>query len=148
EDINVESTERIVSAFTGSMLLASGIKSGGVIKSLVGSYLLFRAATGYCFGYGLMEKKGFVAKPQNINIRSSVTIKKSPAEVYSFWRNLENLPLFMKHLESITVFDDVHSEWKAKLPGGKGHVSWRSKIVDDQINKRIGWESLPDSTIE
>ena len=148
KDVNVEPGERLVSALTGSMLLASGIKSRSIIKSLLGSYMVFRAATGYCFAYNLMEKNGIVAKPRNVNIRTSVTVKKSPEEVYSFWRNLENLPLFMKHLDSVQALDNIRSEWKAKLPGGKGHVSWRSEIVDDQVNRRIGWQSLPDSTID
>ncbi len=148
KETNVESTERLVSALTGSLLLRSGLKSRSVFKTLIGGYLLFRGTTGFCFAYDLMEKKGFVAKPRNVNIRTSITVKKSPEEMYSFWRNLENLPLFMDHLESVKELDDIHSEWHAKLPGGHGSISWRSEIVDDQVNKRIGWESMPDSTIE
>jgi len=36
-------------------------------------------------------------------IHRSITIKKSPAEIYTFFRNFGNLPYFMKDLVSLTV---------------------------------------------
>lgn len=145
---NVEVSERIVSGFTGYALLKSGLKNGSILKSLTGGYMLFRAATGYCPVYDLLSKQGVVTKPRNVNIRTEVTVKKSPEEVYAFWRNLENLPLFMSHLESVKEEDHHRSEWKAKLPGGAGSITWRSEIVEDQENERLGWKSIKGSTLE
>ena len=36
-----------------------------------------------------------VSAPGQIEVRKTVTIARPPAEVYDFWRNLENLPRFM-----------------------------------------------------
>jgi len=36
-----------------------------------------------------------------IQVEKSVTIQKTPEELYRFWRNFENLPRFMNHLQSV-----------------------------------------------
>jgi uncharacterized membrane protein len=50
-------------------------------------------------------------EPVNVNIRSSFLINKPRQQVYDFWRKLDNLPLFMKHLESVEMIDDTRSHW-------------------------------------
>src|SRR5689334_7738669 len=37
--------------------------------------------------------------------RSSTQINCSPQEAFQFWRDFENLPRFMRHLETVTVED-------------------------------------------
>jgi uncharacterized membrane protein len=70
------------------------------------------------------------------------------AEVYNFWRNLENLPKFMTHLESVKNISDKTSQWTAKGPAGIGTVTWKAEIVKDEKEKLLSWHSLPESTIE
>jgi uncharacterized membrane protein len=67
-------------------------------------------------------------------------------EVYSFWHNFENLPKFMKHLESVRIIDERHSHWVAKAPGGR-RVEWDAEIVADQPNSLIEWTSIEGSGI-
>src|SRR3954467_13381414 len=43
---------------------------------------------------------------REVHIETSITINKSPEEVYAFWRDLQNLPLFMTNLESVTRVDE------------------------------------------
>ena len=151
-DKNVGKTERLISAIAGTLLLFHGLRRGKKLSEVpLASYLLLRGATGYC---PVKQKlnltfnhNGVDHHPQNINIKTSAIINKPRSEVYSFWRKLENLPLFMKHLESVTVVDEKTSLWSAKIPGGFGTIDWESEIVDDQVDERIGWHSLPDSEI-
>ncbi|HYF67231.1 MAG TPA: SRPBCC family protein [Ohtaekwangia sp.] len=83
-----------------------------------------------------------------MEIESTLTIDKSRKDVFTFWRNLENLPRFMKHLKDVTVLDDQRSSWSAKLPGGVGKVSWEAVIEQEEENKLLCWTSLPGSTID
>jgi uncharacterized membrane protein len=76
------------------------------------------------------------------------TVNKPRNEVYSYWRQLENLPRFMKHLKEVKVEDSLRSTWKAEIPGGLGTVSWESVITEDQDGELISWASLPGSTID
>lgn len=75
-----------------------------------------------------------------------VTINRPPEEVYRFWRNFENLPRFMEHLESVTVLDDRRSRWKAKAPAGRS-VEWDAEITEDRPGEMIAWRSVEGSDI-
>jgi uncharacterized membrane protein len=78
--------------------------------------------------------------------RRSVTVNRPVEEVYAFWHNLENLPRFMRHLESVTMTDDRHSHWVALAPAGKT-VEWDAETLEDRQNELISWRSLPDSDV-
>ena len=45
--------------------------------------------------------------------------RKSRAEVFAFWRDFENLPRFMEHLDSVRVDSPTRSHWMAKAPAGQ-----------------------------
>jgi uncharacterized membrane protein len=79
-------------------------------------------------------------------VRKAITINRSPDELYRFWRNFENLPRFMEHLEAVTVLDDRRSHWVATAPGG-GTVEWDAEITSDRPNERIAWRSLPGAKV-
>ncbi len=145
---NVSMPERIISIISGSFLMCNAVSSKGSFgKAMTAGFLLFRGTTGYCPGYHLWGKT-LGAKSSNINIYTTLRVEKSPEEVYKFWRKLENLPLFMEHLESVTEVDDRTSEWKARIPGGLGTIAWKGSIMEDVPNERISWHSNPGATIE
>lgn len=85
---------------------------------------------------------------RSIEVHSKVTVNQPRQEVYDYWRNLENLPNFMTHLEEVNEIDDKTSTWTAKIPGGMGTVEWDAEIVRERTNHLIAWRSLPDSEIE
>ena len=160
---NVGEAERVVSGIAGGALVAYGLKAGGVMGaalSLLGGGLLYRGATGHCNMYeaaGISTAErgrvGFAggreANPSNrVHVKKSVTINKSAAELYNFWRNFENLPKFMTHLESVKVLDGdgKRSHWKAKAPLGQS-VEWDAELTSDVENTRLGWKSLEGSDI-
>ena len=86
---------------------------------------------------------GAVSKPQVV-VRT-ITIRRSPDEVYSFWRGYENLPRFMSHLESV-ITRDGRSFWRAKAPLGT-NVEWEAETVVDQPGEQIAWRSVGRSDI-
>ena len=81
-----------------------------------------------------------------VRTKRSLTINKSPEECYAFWRNFENLPQFMRHLESVTVTNDRLSHWKAKAPAGAS-VEWDAETVEDRPNELISWRSTEDADV-
>jgi uncharacterized membrane protein len=74
------------------------------------------------------------------------TVNRPADEVYAFWRDFENLPRFMEHLESVQVTDEKRSHWRAKAPAGMT-VAWDAEIIDDTPGERISWRSLEGSTV-
>jgi uncharacterized membrane protein len=70
----------------------------------------------------------------------SVTINKSPDEVYAFYRQLSQLPLFMDYLASVEETSQVRSHWVAKLPVG-GTIAWDAEITEDTPGRAIAWRT-------
>ena len=151
--INVGQTERLVSVGLGAFLLSSGLNNltrhplKGLLRTAIGGFLLYRGVSGNCPGYSALGKTKGVSSTQAINIRTGLIVNKPKDEVYAFWRKLENLPLFMKHLAAVTEIDAKHSHWEADIPGGIGRIKWNAEIVKEEEGYLIGWQSIPNSTI-
>jgi len=159
---NVGNPERIISTIAGGGLIAYGLKRKdwlGALLGVVGGGLALRGATGHCQVYdaldidtnenSLFERGKEKAKDwfsQETEIVKSITINKSADELYTFWRNFENLPKFMNHLESVKVVDDKKSEWTAKAPLGT-QAHWTAEITEDVNNEKIAWRSVENSEI-
>ena len=158
---NVNNPERIASTVAGGALVAFGLKQGGLLGTgltILGGGLLHRGTTGHCYMY---EAAGintndparstvFGKAPGilsgTIHVKKAVTVNRSPAELYQYWRNFENFPNFMQHLESVTKIDEKRSHWKAKAPLGTS-VEWDAEMTSDVENQRIGWQSLEGADI-
>jgi len=148
-EVNVSQTERIVSVVSGSLLLYKSLtnKPKSYPRALLSAYMIYRGVSGFCPAYKLVGKKLVPPKVSNVNIRVMLTINKPVNYVYEFWRKLDNLPLFMKHLESVTILDEETSEWKVKIPGNLGSLKWKAAIIKDIENREISWRSFADSLI-
>ncbi|WP_428331370.1 SRPBCC family protein [Mucilaginibacter sp.] len=150
--INLNWPERYVSIAAGVKLSFSGIRNifsspfTSLLKLGAGGYLVNRGISGHCELYSQIGK--ISTDPVNVSIKSSFTVDKPRDVVYDFWRKLDNLPLFMNHLESVDVLDNERSHWVLKLPTGVANVSWDAEIVMDVPNEIIGWSSLPGSIID
>jgi len=81
-----------------------------------------------------------------IRTKRSITVNRPIEEVYGFWHNFENLPQFMRHLESVTVTGERTSHWKAKAPVGQS-VEWDAETVEDRPNELISWRSTEGADI-
>jgi uncharacterized membrane protein len=81
-----------------------------------------------------------------IHVEQSITVGGPAEEIYRFWRDFENLPRFMEHLESGQVIDDRRSHWRAHAPAGSS-VEWDAEIVEDQPNQRISWRSVGNAEV-
>jgi uncharacterized membrane protein len=146
---NVSTLERILMITSGSYLLYKGLtqENKSIAKIGSGGAMLARGISGYCPVYSAVDHLKN-DKPSNVNIRTNVVINKPISEVYAIWRNLENLPKFMNHLESVKTISETKSEWTAKGPAGIGKLTWNAEIIKDQKEKLLSWQSLPDATVK
>lgn len=150
---NIGETERTLCAIAGGLLTLYGItrKSKlGILPAAAGAWLIVRGAGGHCpvtQALGATEQDAEAA-PWNrqIHVRQSIATVKSREEVYAFWRKFENLPRFMKHLESVTETNETHSHWVARGPGG-ARVEWDAIITEERPNELIAWESVDGSQV-
>ncbi len=84
--------------------------------------------------------------PKEMVARSSILLNCSPQEAFQFWRNFENRPRFMRHLESVSVVGDRRSRWIAIGPLGK-RIRWDAEIVAERPGELISWRSLEGSDL-
>src|ERR1044072_3157182 len=104
--VNVGQYERLASAVGGGALALYGITRGslgGIALALVGAALVQRGVSGHCElyeamnfssarGEGLRNSENVsVPAERGTKVEHSVTINRPALEVYSFWRNFENL---------------------------------------------------------
>jgi len=75
------------------------------------------------------------------SFKKTVIINRPRQEVYSFWRDLKNLPRFMDRLEAVQIRSEKLSHWRAKAPTGMS-VEWDSEIVRDEQDSHISWRSI------
>lgn len=169
--VNIGRNERTISMVAGGLLTAYGLirrsKPGGA-AAVAGAALLYRGATGHCGVYQTLgvnrssaharergtgrdadrasDTRRRLGGRRGIHVDESVTINRPVAEVYRYWRNFENLPRFMHHLESVALREAGISHWVAKGPGGR-HVEWDARIINEVENRVIGWQSLEGSSI-
>lgn len=153
--VNVGPGERKASVAAGVAMLAYLISRRPEMKTalpmgLEAGYMLYRGATGHCMIYQMMEIDRAEDGPKGITVKRSVTIGKPRDELFRIWRNFENLPRFMKHLDRVDVDEaggGMRSHWVAKAPLGR-QVEWDSQIIAETENEHIAWKSLPGSLVE
>ncbi len=152
--VNVGPTERIVSAIAGGVLIATGIlnikkrPAIGIATALTGSSLLFRGSTGYCFVNEVVGRDTSKHAPTAISIKETVTINRDRYDVYDAWRSLENLPLFMQHLQSVKEITSTRSHWVAQVPKGLGTIEWDADIVREEPGEVLSWKSIPGAMVD
>jgi uncharacterized membrane protein len=164
-NVNVGEIERWASSIGGGALAIYGISRlitngsvGGAVLALVGGSLLYRGTTGHCEMYHALginttgaggSENPVVSVPasRGIKVEKSVTVNRSPEELYRFWRNFENLPRFMNHLESVRTTAGNRSHWVAKAPAGSS-VEWDAEIYNEKENELIAWRSLEGADVD
>jgi len=151
--MNVGPVERGISLATGLALLAYTISRRprlGLPLGLEAGYMIYRGATGHCVFYQMLGiNRTEVNGHEGIRVERAVTVNRPKEELYQMWRNVENLPRFMQHLESVEVdeTDRGRSHWVAKAPLGK-KVEWDSEVIEERENELLIWKSLPGSLVE
>jgi uncharacterized membrane protein len=135
-------------ALLGSALRSENAQKGRVVAATA-AVLGVTALDVYCGTQLGQARDGETADaPSNtIEIRTALTVGRSPEEVYRFWRDFDNLPRFMNHLEAVRITGERTSHWKAKAPIGMT-VEWDAEIIEDRPNELIVWQSLERADVE
>lgn len=98
-------------------------------------------------GYVVYKRlKGRTRPDAQIHVSKSITIERPVGEIYAFWRDLENLPKVMGHLESVQALPDGRSHWVAKGPMG-AKIEWDAETLVDRENEVISWRSVEHAAV-
>jgi uncharacterized membrane protein len=135
----------------------SAIAIAGILKPSTSAGLGLMLLGGALVGKGLQERRHNLelahgcVEPKAPDsgghaIEHYVVVERPVGQVYGFWRNLQNLPRFMPHLESVKEVGDGKSTWTAKGPKG-AQVSWEAEIMAEVPFELISWRTLPGAAL-
>lgn len=150
DEKNLNEAERWISMIGGGALVLAGLSKksfGGMLMAAIGGGLIYRGKTAHCPVYdklGISTKEAFGTE---LSIEGSTTIYRSVEEVYRFYRDFDNFPRYMKHLDSVTELGPDRSHWVVSLPAGR-KLEWDAQIVEDKENELIRWRSLDGADIQ
>ncbi len=144
-DRAARAAERVAATVGGAALLGLAGRRRpllGLGLALAGAPLVYRGLTGHW-----PVTKGMAAlAAAPIEVEAGVTIERPAADLYAFWRKLDNLPRFMHGLQSVSEDGDGHSHWVGHLHFGL-HPQWDAEIVEDLPGRLLSWRSMPGAQV-
>lgn len=141
-------------AVAGGTLIYKGIGEGSInLNNLAGAKRLREGledftgrAKEWAQGVRSQIEERFIGEIEPIHVEKSIVINKTPEALYAFWRNVENLPQVMSHLESVTQTRGKRSHWVAKGPAGIP-IEWDAEITAEKKNEMISWRALEEADV-
>src|SRR5262245_19942789 len=156
--INVTDAERGVTLFLGGLLVLRSMvrpSAWSLPQALLGGVLAYRGLRGRSFIYRALRLRtaaesgqgvGPGTSPQALIVEKSVCIERPRAEVYRFWRALENVPRFMSRVQAVETGPDGTSRWLMKGPGGTT-IEWTARITANAPGELLAWSTLNGSDV-
>lgn len=166
QGVNVSVLERGVSALGGGILLLSGLRRGslgGLVRALLGGALVARGLSGHSRPYQwlgidtasgrfpgvrsggeLARLQAETAPPAQVEpglVQHSITIGRSPQELFDFWMVPDNQARIMEHFANVKAEADGKAHWTVRAPLGRS-VEWDTHIVEQKRGELVRWEPI------
>jgi uncharacterized membrane protein len=97
----------------------------------------------------VLASRRLSAAPGAVNpleLRASVAIQRSPAELYAFWRDLRNLPRVLSHVQAVEVRESGQCHLRGRGALGEA-LQWDVQIGADVPTEYFAWQTVPGSTL-
>jgi uncharacterized membrane protein len=131
----------------GAALTLYGLLRRGAFGTLLrtlGTGMMFGAAGREgLVGTGL----AVVDRRRAVDVQKTLYIQAAIEQVYAFWSNYENFPLFMSHVRQVEDLGDGRSHWRVSGPGGVP-IEWHASLTQQTPNEVIAWRSEAGSMLE
>ena len=134
------SAVRVAAVMLGLYGLARRGALGAVFRTVATGVLARDYGTGSTSGLGRDRRRA-------VDIQKSLHIDAPVEQVYAFWSNYENFPLFMSHVREVEDLGNGRSHWSVKGPGGVP-IEWTASLTQQTTNEVIAWRSEAGSMLE
>jgi uncharacterized membrane protein len=152
---NTGDMERALSILGGAILLGYSVLRRSKFRiplGLFGAAALYRGVSGHCPFYSQLNinraPDGNQNLTQGVVVRRSIIVDAPVEEVYRYWRQLENLPSFIQHLQSVQPLTETRSHWTARVDTLVDPIQWEAEILFERENALIAWRSLPGFQVD
>src|SRR5690349_20745856 len=158
EPAGMDDLQRWVSGLSGAALAWYGLSrkdlarwpltvfgAGLIYQGIAGDNLLDRVAVAQ--EIPVVRQMTSAPAPSHLRVRKSLTVNQPAENLYSYWRNLVNLPTFMTHVKSVQDLGNNRSHWVVDVLKGQ-QLEWDAQIIEDRPNEMIAWETLPEAQLQ
>jgi uncharacterized membrane protein len=131
----------------GGALAFYGLTRRGALASLsrtLGAGLLMGSVGGESL---TGSSRPVLERRRAVDIQKTLHIEAPLDEVYAFWSNYENFPLFMSHVREVEDLGGGRSHWSVSGPGGVP-IEWDAMLTQQVPDSVIAWRSEPGSMLE
>ena len=131
----------------GAVLALYGLTRRGRLAAMlrtVGTGLFLGAV-----GRGKLALPGHesIDRRRAVDIQKTLYIDAPVDQVYAFWSNYENFPLFMSHVREVEDLGGGRSRWSVSGPGGVP-ITWNAVLTHQSADEVIAWRSEAGSMLE
>jgi len=121
-------------------LVGVGAARGGLLGTALGVAglgMLARAAT----NLEMKRLLGIGAGRRAVDFRKAIHVHAPVDEVYRFWSNFENFPLFMDHVREVRTLGNGRTHWTVAGPLG-AEVRFDAEVTRAVENKVLAWKTV------
>jgi uncharacterized membrane protein len=135
---------RIAAGAAGTTMALSALRGGvvGLVLGATGALILLRSTTNKP-----LRRLAGMSGHRGIDIRKTIHIDAPIEQVFEFFGNYENFPIFMRNIRSVELRGNGQSHWTVAGPAGTT-VEWDSVTTQLQPNQHIAWRTVPGSTVQ
>jgi uncharacterized membrane protein len=131
----------------GGFLAVYGLMRRGNVATM-----LRTIGTGLLVGTVRRGKLGLTAvapldRRRAVDIQKTLYIDAPVDQVYAFWSNYENFPLFMSHVREVEDLGGGRSRWSVSGPGGVP-IEWSAVLTEQVRDQVIAWRSEAGSMLK
>jgi uncharacterized membrane protein len=116
---------------------------GAMLRTLGTSLVVGSAGRQALAGVGLPAGD----RRRAVDIQKTLYIEAPIDQVFAFWSNYENFPLFMSHVREVEDLGNGRSRWSVSGPGGVP-IEWNASLTQQTPNEVIAWRSEGGSMLE
>jgi uncharacterized membrane protein len=146
ESVYAQSTGAVLRLAGAALALYGLVRKGplgGLLRTLGTGMVVSAAGRHALAGAGLSPAD----RRRAVDIQKTLYIDAPIGQVYTFWSNYENFPLFMSHVREVQDLGNGRSHWRVSGPGGVP-IEWQAALIQQTPNEVIAWRSEAGSMLE
>jgi uncharacterized membrane protein len=82
---------------------------------------------------------------RSVRVEKTIRIEAPVERVFAFWRDVQNFPNVMTHVQRVSGQADGVTHWEVGASGAAPHLEWSARCTEVVDNERIAWATLPGS---
>jgi uncharacterized membrane protein len=79
-------------------------------------------------------------------MEAEVSVAVPPSQIFRLWRNVENLPALLTHLDAVELREGGRSRWTVRA-GDSPAVVWDVQAGEQVENERVEWRSAAGAPV-